>query len=68
MTRYLRFEDLRQRGVVGNRVTLGSWIREHNFPTGRLLGPNTRVWSESEIEEWIESRPTAPKTEQERSS
>jgi hypothetical protein len=58
MTKFLRFDDLRERGIVGNRVTLGNWIKDQGFPTGRLVGPNTRLWREDEIEEWLDSRPT----------
>ena len=61
MANYLRFEDLRQRGIVGNRVTLGNWIRDHDFPAGLLAGPNSRLWPEDEVEQWLASRPTAPK-------
>jgi Prophage CP4-57 regulatory protein (AlpA) len=53
----LRFKDLKERGIVGNWVTLIRWIDENSFPPGRMLGPNTRVWTEFEIAEWIESRP-----------
>ena len=56
--RHLRFRDLKERGVVNNHVTLSNWVREHGFPTGRMLGPNTRVWDESEVEAWLASRPT----------
>lgn len=61
MTTYVRFEELRRRGIVPNRVTLGNWIRECGFPPGQLLGPNTRAWREDEVEIWLASRPTAPK-------
>jgi len=30
----------------------------HGFPPGRLLGPNTRAWTEPEVAEWIDIRPT----------
>ena len=55
----LRFRDLKDRGIVSNHVTLGRWIANEGFPRGFLLGPNTRVWRENEIEAWINSRPTA---------
>ncbi len=66
MANYLRFEDLRQRGIVGNRVTLGNWIRDHGFPAGLLAGPNSRLWPEDEVEQWLASRPTAPKASSKR--
>jgi predicted DNA-binding transcriptional regulator AlpA len=57
-TPLLRFRDLKARGIVSNHPTLKRWIDKEGFPPGRLLGPNTRVWLESEIEAWIASRPT----------
>ena len=50
-TRMLRFGDLKARGIVNNRVTLGKWIKDPrvNFPKGILLGPNTVAWYEHEI-------------------
>jgi hypothetical protein len=33
---------------------------EHDgFPVGRMIGPNTRVWIEEEVEKWVKSRPIA---------
>ena len=61
MPKYLRFDDLRERGIVGNRVTLGNWIRDHGFPAGILAGPNSRLWPEADVEQWLTTRPTAPK-------
>lgn len=54
----LRFRDLKARNIVRNFVTLGRWIEREGFPPGRLLGPNSRVWTEDEIEAWIKSRPS----------
>lgn len=56
---FLRFKDLKERGVVSTWPTLLSWIEKVDFPPGRYLGPNTRVWTEAEIEDWIASRPVA---------
>jgi predicted DNA-binding transcriptional regulator AlpA len=55
-TSYLRFDDLKSRQIVKNRPTLYRWIKLHKFPEGILLGPNTRVWPEEEVVEWIETR------------
>jgi predicted DNA-binding transcriptional regulator AlpA len=55
----VRFRDLKERKIVGNRVTLWKWIRNQGFPPGRLLGPNTRAWTEAEISEWLASRPVS---------
>ena len=54
--KYLRFSDLVERGIVRNRVTLGRWIKLHGFPTGLLIGPNSRAWPESQVEAWLAAR------------
>jgi hypothetical protein len=55
---FLRFADLKARGIVDNRVTLDRWIATEGFPAGRLLGPNIRAWTTAEIADWLEARPT----------
>lgn len=59
MTKILRFNDLKARGIVANWNTLLRWIENGDFPPGRKLGANTRAWTEAEIEGWIQSRPLA---------
>jgi predicted DNA-binding transcriptional regulator AlpA len=54
----LRFRELKARRIVSNHVTLKRWIEKEGFPRGFLLGPNTRVWRESDVEAWLDSRPT----------
>ena len=61
MLKRLRFSDLVRLGVVTNRVTLGNWIRDRGFPSGQLTGPNSRTWSEAEVQLWLERRPTGKK-------
>jgi hypothetical protein len=61
MRKRLRYSDLRNRGVVKNRTTLGNWIRLHGFPPGQLTGPNTRTWEEEEVDDWLDNRPVEPK-------
>lgn len=53
----LSFADLKARGIVHNRVTLSRWQRFEGFPAGIVLGPNTRKYSEEEVEAWLRSRP-----------
>ena len=53
----LRFSDLKDRGIVSNHVTLKRWIASQGFPSGFMLGPNTRVWRESDVDAWLQSRP-----------
>ena len=40
-----------------SRVTLWRWVRRGLLPPKRSIGPNTVGWLDSEILEWIESRP-----------
>jgi predicted DNA-binding transcriptional regulator AlpA len=55
---YLRFRDLQAAGIVNNRASLQYRIQNFGFPRGRLIGPNTRAWTRSEVEAWIAARPT----------
>jgi hypothetical protein len=57
----LRFSDLKARGVVTNWVTLANWIQREDFPPGRLVGPNTRLWNEPDVVAWLASRPVKTK-------
>jgi hypothetical protein len=55
---WLRFKDLKREGIVNNHVTLERWIEREGFPRGIMLGPNTRAWRRSWLEQWLASRPT----------
>jgi hypothetical protein len=57
--RWLRFSDLKARGLVASWPALKLKIQLHGFPPGKMLGPNTRAWDEEEIEAWEASRPIA---------
>jgi hypothetical protein len=59
--RRLRYSDLKPRGIVNNRMTLRNWILKYGFPPGQLTGPNTRTWGEDEVDQYVATRPTAPK-------
>lgn len=58
LPRQLRFRDLKAHNVVTNWVTLTNWIDNEGFPAGRMAGPNTRLWDESEVAAWLKARPT----------
>ena len=45
-----RYSDLYDRGIVRNRTTLYRWIKQGLFPSGTMIGPNTRAWTDAEIE------------------
>jgi predicted DNA-binding transcriptional regulator AlpA len=53
----IRFRHLKQRRVVENWPQLKRLVEKEGFPPGRLLGPNTRVWLEDEVDTWLDSRP-----------
>jgi hypothetical protein len=59
MIRLLRFRDLRERGIINNWPMLKRRIALDGFPPGRMIGPNTRCWTEEEVEKWVKSRPIA---------
>ena len=54
--KWLRFADLKARGVVNNRTTLARWVRDYGFPPGTKIGPNTRAWTEDVIEAYEAAR------------
>jgi hypothetical protein len=56
--RFLRFKDLQERGIAMTHQAVRHMQIHEGFPLGRLLGPSTRVWSVTEINEWLASRPT----------
>jgi hypothetical protein len=54
----LRFADIKERGIVRSWAQLKRLQAEHDFPLGRLLSPNIRVWDEEEeVDPWVASRP-----------
>jgi len=61
MTKLLRFNDLKSRGVVSNWVQLRRMINLYDFPPGIKLGPNSTAWNAEAVESWIASRPTTTK-------
>jgi hypothetical protein len=54
----LRFKDLKCVGI-NNWPTLKRRVSQDNFPPGRYVGKNTRVWTIEEVEAWWASRPIA---------
>jgi hypothetical protein len=55
---FIRFRDLKARGIVDSWPQLKNIQEKHGFPLGRLLSPQVRVWDEQEeIEPWLASRP-----------
>ena len=54
MKKFLRFHDLVEAGIVNNRMTLSRWIENYGFPKGLKPGPNTRLWTEDSVTEWLD--------------
>jgi hypothetical protein len=54
---FLRLKDLQERGIAMTHQAVRHMQIHEGFPPGRLLGPGTRVWSVTEINEWLDSRP-----------
>jgi predicted DNA-binding transcriptional regulator AlpA len=57
---FLRFKDLQARRIVTSWPQLRHMQRQYGFPPGRLLGANSRAWTEAEIQEWLASCPVEP--------
>jgi predicted DNA-binding transcriptional regulator AlpA len=55
--KFLRLKDLQERGVAMTHQAVRHMQKHEGFPPGRLLGPGTRVWTVTEINEWLDSRP-----------
>jgi hypothetical protein len=58
LPKFLKFKDLKDRGIVTNWPTLLRWIADEGFPAGVKLGPNVRAWREDEVEAWLANRPS----------
>jgi len=57
---FYRFKNLKALGIADSRPQLKNLIDNYGFPTGRLLSPQVRGWTEEEVTEWLASRPRAP--------
>jgi hypothetical protein len=60
---FIRMKELKERGIVRNWPQLKDLQERAGFPLGRLLGDSnshSRVWTEDEIADWLESRPVDP--------
>jgi hypothetical protein len=56
MTKLLRFSDLKERRIAENWNRVRRLQQEQGFPPGFLLSPQCRVWTEQEVEDWLQSR------------
>lgn len=54
--RFITFEQLVERGIFNNRVTLDRAIKRYGFPPPYKLGGRRVCWNEAEVEAWTDSR------------
>jgi hypothetical protein len=54
---WLRFRDLKARGIVQSWPQLKRLIELYGFPSGRMISPNTRAWAEEDIDAYYRSCP-----------
>jgi hypothetical protein len=54
---WLRFSHLQKRNLVQSWTQLERLQKLYGFPKGRMISPNIRVWTEEEIDEYVESCP-----------
>jgi hypothetical protein len=57
---FVRFADLKKRGIVDSIPQLRSLQAREGFPTGRRLSANVRAWTVDEIQDWLKTRDSSP--------
>ena len=57
---YIRFRDLKERGIVDSWPQLKFMIDNYGFPAGRLASPQVRIWSEDEVADYLANPPFLP--------
>jgi prophage regulatory protein len=57
--RFLRYEDLKTRGIPFSRVHIDRLQKAGQFPRKVKLGGNTAAYIEDEIDTWLASRVAA---------
>lgn len=60
--RFLRYSDLKPRGVPWSQMHLSRLEKERKFPKRVQLGPGTTVWVEAEIEAFLADKLAARET------
>jgi predicted DNA-binding transcriptional regulator AlpA len=54
----LRFKDLQRLGIVSSWPQLRYMQQNYSFPSGLVLGANSRAWRVSDVEQWLLNCPT----------
>jgi predicted DNA-binding transcriptional regulator AlpA len=56
----MREKDIIEVGLANSAQALRYRIKALEFPPGRLISSNTRVWTGREVKEWFNTRPSGP--------
>ena len=56
MTTFLKYKDLKSRGITFSRVHVRFLVNRGRFPKPVRLGNKENSWIETEIEDWIAER------------
>jgi predicted DNA-binding transcriptional regulator AlpA len=59
---YIRFRDIQTAGIAASWTQLNRLIAGAAFPVGVMLSPNIRAWKLTEVERWLQTRPTERKS------
>jgi hypothetical protein len=54
--RFLIYDNLVERGIFNNRMTLRRAIKDHGFPKPYKLSSTRVLWDEVEVDAWLVSR------------
>ena len=59
--RFVREPEVRQMVGAVSRMTIWRWENDPDigFPLRRRIGPNTTIWLESEVRDWMRNRVAA---------
>jgi hypothetical protein len=61
LTKFWKYKDLKEAGIVGSPMTLKRLIDTGRLAPGRLVTPNSRIWTDEEVQALIDGSPTGRK-------
>jgi hypothetical protein len=60
LPQFVRFKDLKDANIVQSWPALKDLMDNEEFPRGRKLSPQIRVWTVDEVNTWLETRSVDP--------